>query len=132
MLAVPAATPLAVVMLAGAEPTVATEVLPLIQMPPSGEVDNAIPVPGQKGILPAIAEGVVCTVIGFTDLQPVGKVYVICSVPAAMPFTTPVPVPMVKNPLPLALHVPPAGDALAVIIAPLHTEDGLEILPGKG
>src|SRR3569833_4355717 len=81
-------------------------------------------------IVPALGEGL--TVMVFVaDFIPqlATMVYEIVSAPADTPVTIPVE-PMVACVL-LLLHRPPATLLVNVIVAPGHTDDGPEMVPGE-
>ena len=66
--------------------------------------------------------GLEFTVTTALILQPVLSVYIILSVPAVLPITTPVPEPTDALPVPATLlHVPPAGVEFNVVVKPMHT-----------
>jgi hypothetical protein len=69
-------------------------------------------------IVPAAGNGF--TVNGVVALQPVDNVYVIFTLPADTPVTTPEPEPTVAIAVLLLLHVPPPP-SLSVVVAPTHT-----------
>ncbi len=102
-------------------PTPALPLL-LVQFPPAGVVFNVVAKPthtANPGVA-VIGKGVVLIVTIAVMIQPVDKVYVTTSVPAATPVTTPVLEPTVALPL-LRLQVPPAGVEFNVIVYPIHT-----------
>lgn len=52
------------------------------------------------------------------------------ALPAATPDTMPDPEPTVATPVLLLVHVPPDGEELSVVLAPVHTEAVPDIAPG--
>jgi hypothetical protein len=104
------------------EPTVATPVLPLVQVPPVGEELRAVVEPVQTDAVPVIAEGALDTVTAWVAKQPPDNVYVITAVPVLTPFTTPVEEPTVAIPVPPLVQVPPVGEELRVVVEPVQTE----------
>ena len=97
-------------------PIVATDVLPLSQVPPPRSDKVELP-PGHKVNEPVIAPGAGLTVMVFVAVQPVsGNVNVITDVPPAglTPVTTPVPDIIVATPVLPLTHVPvPEGSLSA-------------------
>jgi hypothetical protein len=82
---------------------------------------------------PVIAGGKELTVIGNTDAQPVeGSVYDIVVKPARMPFTFPVPEPIVAFAEVVLDHTPPVVASPSETAEPTHTELGPVIAAGEG
>ena len=104
------------------EPTEAIAVLELVQLPPDGEELSVVVVPVQTDIVPVLVEGVVLTVACLVEKQPPVSVYVMFDVPDAMPVTMPEPEPTVATPVLALVQVPPEGDELNVVLAPVHTD----------
>ncbi len=96
------------------DPTVATEEVLVVQVPPPPSV-NAVVKPAQTVMVPVIAEGKGLTVTTVIVVHPVPKVYVIPEVPAATPETTPVPEPTVATDDVPVVHVPPPASVSAVV-----------------
>jgi hypothetical protein len=112
------------------EPMVAAAVLLLTQLPPAVASFKVVVVPEHKDVRPVMGDNAL-TVMSMLAIQPVpGKVYVIFTVPAATPVTTPVEDPTVARPLPLVQVPPPAS--VRVIVWPTHTLEGPEMAPGSG
>jgi hypothetical protein len=101
-------------------PTVATAVLPLSHVPPLGVLLRVVVWPTQMVGLPAMGVGAVLTVPVTVRLQPDANVYIIDTVPAAIPQYAPVDAPMVADE-PTTDHVPPAGFPDSVLQDPSHT-----------
>jgi len=112
------------------EPTVAIAMLLLLHVPPTVASSNVMLEPGHTWVGPVIAAGVALTVKGWLALQPVGMVYIILSVPALTPETTPVVEPTVANDVFVLLHVPPVSVLASVIAEPTHTWLGPVIAGG--
>jgi hypothetical protein len=99
------------------EPTVATDVVPLVHVPPGVTSDKVVPVPAHK--LPAPVMGAVAvTVSKRVRVQP-ETVYEIVAVPAPIPVTTPEE-PIVATTVALLTHVPPGTASDSVIVEPAH------------
>ncbi len=64
--------------------------------------------------------------------QPDDKVYEMVVVPKAIPFTIPVPDPMVALAVTLLVQVPPADELVSVTVAPGHTDELPVIVAGDG
>jgi hypothetical protein len=89
-------------------------------VPPPVTSFNVADAPTQITDVPVIAAGVVLTVNGVVVKQPVGNVYVIVSVPAELPVTTPEPLTVANAGL-LLLHEPPVVASVNVVVKPAHT-----------
>lgn len=98
-----------------AVPTVATNVLPLVQVPPLVISESVVVVPKHILAVPLITAGNELTVIVLVALQPVGKAYVILAVPAIMPVTIPV-VLTVATVTSLLLHAPPGVASVKLVV----------------
>ena len=109
----PTATPVA---RPEAEPIVNTAILLLDHVPPGVTSASVVDPPIQTNEPPAIDAGGLLTVTAAVVLQVVGKVYVINSVPAAMPVTTPPDELMDAMPVPPLLQVPPVGVLPSVVV----------------
>ena len=108
---------------------VATVVLLLLHTPPVVGSPKISVAPTQTAVLPMMGNN------GFTNIavvakQPDGSIYVIVTVPPAIPVTIPVNEPIVAMVLLLLLHVPPDVLSLTVINEPAHTESGPDIGAG--
>jgi hypothetical protein len=109
------------------EPIVATEVVPLVQIPPAVALDNVTDPPIQTLVGPVIGAtaGSALTVMNMLAdaLQPAAfvTVYNIIDVPAATPVTTPDEEPTVATVRSLLLHTPPEVALLNVVVAATHT-----------
>jgi len=120
--AVPAATPDTIPV----EPTVATDVLLLLHVPPVAVSARVIVDPTQTLDDPVIAgtvgNGLTVTAAVTIVVQPKPLVtlYVIVDVPVAAPVTVPVE-PTVATTVLLLLHVPPVVVLLSDVVAPWHT-----------
>ena len=131
MVAVPAATPVTT----PDAVTVATPVLLLVHVPPAVASVSGVVNPTQTDNVPVIAGGkglTVTTTVG--AIQPVGNVYVMVAVPAALPVAVVVLLgPSMTETLPLLLaHVPPAVTELRLVVKPWHTVSMPVIADGFG
>ena len=88
-------------------PTVATDVLLLLQLPPVTVLVSATAVPAHMVETPLMLAGVVFTVSIEVVLHPVAIVYVITDVPAIPAATRPVDAPIVATVVLPDAHVPP-------------------------
>lgn len=91
--------------------------------------------PGQIEVLPTgvITEvGAEITVTTVVVLQPVGSVYVIPAVPAAIPLSTPVPETIGATAEALLLHVPPDVVLVSDTVVARQTVVGPPIAAGSG
>ena len=102
------------------EPTVAVEVLLLLQEPPETDSIKVVVRPAHTVVVPVIAAGTAFTVIAVVRVQPEPIEYEIVAVPVPIPVTTPVPEPMVPTAVLLLVHVPPAVASLKVVVSPTH------------
>lgn len=102
------------------EPTVATDGVPLLHVPPAVASFNVVVKPTHTLAVPVIASGVVFTVILYVVKQLVPKVYVIIAVPAVNPVTVPEEL-MLPMDGALLLHVPPPVVSDKVVVNPVHT-----------
>jgi hypothetical protein len=116
IMVVPEATPVTSPV---SEPTVAAEVLLLVQVPPLTFV-REIETPVQTLEDPDIAEGVEIMFTVVVVEHPVPKVYVIVAVPANTPVNTPVEVAIVATEVLLLVQVPPPASVNAEV-APVQT-----------
>lgn len=104
------------------EPTVAIDVLALVHIPPVGEAGNVRVLPTHTCAPVDIPiTGVGFTVIVVVAKQPVDNIYVITTVPADTPVTTPDDEPTTAIDVLLLLQVPPDGEPASVIVLPTHT-----------
>jgi hypothetical protein len=126
MVTVPEETPVTIPV---EEPTVATAVLLLIQVPPNVVSLNVAVDPEQIPETPAIApgEGLIVTV-ALTE-QPPDEVKVTVAVPWATPLTIPDAEPIVAILVPDILHVPPGSDK--ALVEPAH-KDKIPVIAGGG
>src|ERR1700677_2736201 len=88
-------------------PTVTTDVLPLLQVPPVVVFSNVVVSPAHTVSVPEITDGNEFTVMPLVTVQPVGRVYVTEAVPGVTPVTTPVAGAMVATVVLLLDQVPP-------------------------
>lgn len=100
-------------------PTVATEVLLLVHVPPDILPDKVVVVPEQSTDVPLmVAEG--CTVTTVVAKQPVPNiVYVIVAVPDDTPVTVPLELTVAIVVL-LLLQVPPNVVLVSEVVPPVH------------
>ena len=94
-------------------PAEATDVLPLIHVPPPASL-NTVDKPAQTEVIPVIGPGRGSTVTVVVMRQPVGSVYVIVDVPAKSPETMP-PELTVATEVLLLLQVPPPEISLNAV-----------------
>ena len=114
------------------EPIVATDVLLLLHIPNGDESLRLVLNPTHTSAVPAIAAGSGTTVTTAVATQPVlATVYAIVSIPAVIPFTTPVEPPIVAFPLD-ADHVPPEVVSVNVVEDPTHVPRTPPIAFGSG
>lgn len=106
-------------------PTVATDALLLVQVPPEVVLVSVVVAPIQTdeeaGLM---AGGAAITVTGFVTLQP-ATVYDMTAVPIATPKTTPEPLTDAIETLPL-LHEPPEVALDNVVLLPTQILTGVE------
>ena len=100
-------------------PIEATDVFPLIQVPPPAVLPNNVVAPAHTCSTPLIAVGAKFTVITAVAIQPAPVVYVIVAVPSSAPLTTPA-VFTGAVALALLLHVPPLVASASAVVAPRH------------
>lgn len=100
------------------DPIVAIPVLPLVHTPAVGVLDKVSVPPMQTGV-GTKSDGDGLTVIVLVASHPVGKVYIIVSVPAVRPLTEP-EVPIVAKAVLLLLQVPPNVPSISEIDVPVH------------
>lgn len=123
MIEVPALTPVSRPELL---PIVATDVVPLIQVPPATLFVSVLVCVAQITVEPPIAPGLAFTVtFCVTKLPP--KVYVMVTVPAVTPVTIPPPV-IVAIAVLLLAHVPPVAALARVMLFPVQTEKGAPVI----
>ena len=104
------------------EPTVATEVLLLLQVPPP-VASESVDVSARKTlVVPVMAAGNELTVTTATAKQPSPKAYVIAADPADTAVTTPEAEPTVATPVDAELHDPPEVPSLSEAVDPAHRE----------
>ena len=117
MVGAPAATPETMPEI---EPTVACDVLLLLQVPPGVRSLRVVVDPVQTVCVPVILTGVGLTTTPSVTKQPAGNVYVIVGLPAATPPTIPVD-PTVARSVLLLIHVPPPTPSVNGVVWPTHT-----------
>jgi hypothetical protein len=127
MIAVPAVTPVTTPV---NEPTVATAVLLLLQLPPGEDEVRVVVSPTHTLAAPLIVPGPAFTVTTVVAKQPVEPVYVIVAVPTLTPQNIPVDTPTVATAVLLLLHVPPLVASARVEQNPTQTETGPVIATG--
>jgi hypothetical protein len=104
-----------------ADPTVATDGVLLVHMPPPASVSVTV-VPTQRVLGPDMADGADITFIVDVVTQPAGVVYVITLLPGPIAVTRPDPDPMVATAVLLLVHVPPLVALVSVVVDPEHSE----------
>jgi hypothetical protein len=115
------------------DPTVATDVLLLLHVPPPASL-NEVVIPEHTLSAPSIAVGNGLTVNTAVAIQPVGNVCVMVTVVAVAtvpPVTTPVVDPIAATVVLLLLQVPPPA-SLSVVVKPEHTASVPSIAVGNG
>jgi len=115
-----------------AEPTPATTVLLLLHVPPVVASAKVIAEPTQMLVRPVIAEGKGLTVTTRVAKQPVESVYVIITVPAEKPVTTPEAGLTEATDGLLLVHVPPVVASASVVDDATHTVAVPVIAAGTG
>jgi hypothetical protein len=116
------------------EPTVATDDVLLLHVPPDVASERLIQDPIHTAVPPLMAAGLANTVTVLTARQalPVLMRYVILVVPAVKPYTMPVVDPTVATVVAELLHVPPAVPSLKVMVEPAHIEEAPLMAVGDG
>jgi hypothetical protein len=110
----------------------ATDVLLLAHVPVPASV-NGVVAPTHKLEPPLIGPGKAFTTKGVVTLQPVvARAYVIVGVPATIPVTSPVPIPIVACDVLLLVQVPPDVGSDNAVVEPAHTLVIPAMAPGKG
>ena len=109
-------------------------VLLILHAPPAAGSVNVIEAPTQtlEGplITPAFGDGFIVTVlVAMAVPQTLVTVYLIVSIPAVTPVTTPA---VTKAFALLALQVPPGAKSVNVMVLPVQTVPGPEMLPSSG
>ena len=103
------------------EPMDAIEELLLVQVPPGIKSVSVVDVPKQRLVLPLMGEGRATTCIRAVCRQPVGRVYVMITVPTDTPANKPDEIPILAI-AGLAFDQLPPGRALeSVVDWPKHT-----------
>jgi len=102
------------------EPTVATPVEPLIQLPPATDSLSVVVSPIQVVSVPVIGVGTAVTVTICVATHAVPIWYDIVAVPVATPVTMPVVEPIVAIPVLLLLHEPPSAPSVSVVVPPMQ------------
>lgn len=90
--------------------TVATDISLLLHVPPPVPSLRVVVAPSHTLMIPVIATGIGNTLIVAVVRQPVGSIYVMTAVPAALPVTIPVIEPTDATVALLLVHVPPLVD----------------------
>lgn len=88
--------------------------------------------PAHNASAPVNPDGDAFTVIVRMLKHPVERVYVITAVPAEIPDTVPLEVPMVATAVLLLLQEPPGVPSERVVVTPTHSEPDPSIVPGTG
>jgi hypothetical protein len=103
------------------EPTVATSVLLLVQVPPVDVVENVVVAVTQTVFVPVTGAGVGFTVSVsvFSHDKPVVSVMIV--VPAEMPVTTPETESIVATSGLLLCQMRPVSELVNVVVRPTHT-----------
>jgi hypothetical protein len=112
--------------------TVATDVLLLLHVPPPVPSLSVVVAPAHTVVIPVIPTGGACTATATVARQPVGRVYVINTLPVDSPVTIPVEEPTIAiSVLPL-LQVPPTERSLSDVVVPVQILVAPVIKPGSG
>ena len=115
------------------DPTVATAVLLLVQVPPEVRSTNVLVAPVQTVLEPDIDTGCWLMVIASVAEQPAGSVYIILTEPVTdPPVTIPLDDPTVAFVRSLLLHVPPVVASARFVVRPVHTVFEPVIATGVG
>jgi hypothetical protein len=101
------------------EPMVATDVVPLAQVPPAGVLVNVVELPSHIDKDPDNVDGNGFTVIVVVVRQPVGSVYVTTATPDELPVTMP-DVEPTETIVPVTPQVPPDEAEERVVVPPTH------------
>ena len=128
------AVPVATEMTRPEVPTVATEVVLLLHVPPAVASVNWDEELAQIVVLPEIAAGAANTVtvlVTHNAPQLFRIVYVMAEVPTATPVSTPESEPIVATATVAELHMPALAISDSCIVDPLHTVAGPVIGPGE-
>ena len=115
------------------DPTVATDGVPLLQLPPAVASVSVVLAPAHNTPVPETVPALGAVLTDTTRVaaavpQLFVTVYDIVVVPAATPDTIP-DVPTVALAVLVLLHVPPAAASVSVTLLPIHTADGPDIVP---
>jgi hypothetical protein len=107
------------------ELTVATDGVPLLHVPPAVASVRLIHEPIHTAVPPLMAAGLAYTVTVLIARQalPVLIVYVILEVPAATPYTVPLPEATVATAVLELLHEPPAVPSVNETVEPAHIDE---------
>lgn len=101
------------------EPMVATDVVPLVHVPPGVASVSGVVAPAHADESPLIPDmGLTVTVV---VVKHPDSVYVIAGVPVAMPETTPEEEPTLASEVLLLVHVPPGKASPKAVVEPTHT-----------
>jgi hypothetical protein len=111
-------------------PTVATDVLFVLHVPPAVASLSVIFEPEHTDEAPDMVPGAPITVIVVVTALPQPVEYEITALPAITPVTMPVPEPTVAVVVLLLLHVPLVVELLNVMIEVEHTIVAPDIVPG--
>lgn len=113
-------------------PTVAVLVLLLLHVPLGVVLERVVVEFTHTANVPVILAGKGSTVIGRVIKHPVDSVYVIFTVLAVTPPTTPLDAPTVPTPVLLLLQVPPPGVPLSEVVALIQTDEAPLVPVGSG
>lgn len=117
MVAIPPLMPVTIPVL---EPMVATEPSLLLHEPPEVASDSVLAAPAQRLLLPVIAVGKALTVTVRIVTQPAADVYVMTTLPALIPITTPEP-STVARVLSPEVQLPPVVASDNDVVEPTQT-----------
>jgi hypothetical protein len=99
-------------------------------MPPVVIIPSVVGEPAHTVITPVIAAGLAFTVIALMTIHPEPSEYVIVTLPAATPVTTPVEEPTIALVTALLVHTPPPMESVNVVESLVHTVDAPLIVLG--
>ena len=106
--------------------------LSLVHVPPGVVLDNVVVRPTHTSAIPSIGAGRPLIVTTMEALQPVPIAYVMATVPAEAPVTTPEVASTVATVISLLDHAPPLIALLRVVVSPTHVTGVPLIAPGVG
>ncbi len=107
-----------------AEPTVATAALLVLHVPPDVALASVVVKPIQTlGLTVGVMVAGAAVTVNSENIEQVFLVYVMFTVPALWPVTTPLAEPTVATEVLPELHVPPVGAPVRVDVVPSHVDN---------